>query len=85
MKDNPKTGVKHKMQKSFKFQIEEDKVFEAYITHWQELETQDRVQPRQELEVQDYTVSECHKAAEEGDHNLRHGAKAKSGQADSRK
>ncbi len=61
MKGNPKTGVKHKTQKSVKFQIEEDKVLEAYVTHWQELETHDRVQQWQEQEKQD--------------HNFRHGAK----------
>jgi hypothetical protein len=44
MKGNPKTGVKHKTQKSVKFHIEEDKVFEACPTHWQELETHDRVE-----------------------------------------
>ena len=77
--------IRESTQKSAKFQREEDTVLEAYVTHWQELETQDRVKPRQELEVQDYTVSACQQAAEEGDHNFRHGAKAKSGQADSRK
>jgi hypothetical protein len=35
MKGNPKTGVKRKKHKSVKFQIEEDKVLEAYVTHWQ--------------------------------------------------
>ena len=34
MKGNPKTGVKHKTQKSVKFQIEEGKVLEAYVAHW---------------------------------------------------
>jgi hypothetical protein len=52
MKDNPNSGVKRKTQKSVRFQIEEDKViegyFEAHVTHWQELETQGRVQQRQE-------------------------------------
>ncbi len=70
-----------KMQKAG----EEDEIVEAYVTHWQELETQDRVKPRQELEMQDCTVSGCQETAEEGDHNFRHGAKAKSGQEDSRK
>ena len=37
MKDNPNSGVKRKTQKSVRFQIEEDKVIEAYVTHWQEL------------------------------------------------
>ncbi len=60
MKGNPKTGVKDKTQKSVKFQIEEDKVLEAYVTHWQELETHNRVQQWQEQEQQD--------------HNFRHGA-----------
>ena len=48
MKDNPNSGVKRKTQKSVRFQIEADKVIEAYVTHWQELETQGRVQQRQE-------------------------------------
>ncbi len=48
MKDNPNTGVQRKTQKSVRFQIEEDKVIEAHVTHWQELETQGRVQQRQE-------------------------------------
>ena len=60
MKGNPKTVVKHKTQKLVKFQIEEDKVLEAYVTHWQELETHARVQQWQEQEQQD--------------HNFRHGA-----------
>ena len=60
MKGNPKTGVKHKTQKSVKFQIEEDKVLEAYVAHWQELKTHSRVQQWQEQEQQD--------------HNFRHGA-----------
>ncbi len=30
---------------------EEDEIVEAYVTHRQELELQDRIQPRQELEV----------------------------------
>ena len=49
MKGNPKsTGDTRKMQKSVRFQIEEDKVIEAYVTHWQELENRNRVQQRQE-------------------------------------
>jgi hypothetical protein len=60
MKGNPEMGVKHKTQKSVKFQIEEDKVLEAYVTHWQELETHARIQQWQEQEQQD--------------HNFRHGA-----------
>ena len=44
MKGNPISGVKHKTQKSVRFKIEEDKVIEAHVTHWQELESQDRVQ-----------------------------------------
>ena len=38
MKGNPKSGDTRKTQKSVRFQIEEDKVIEAYVTHWQELE-----------------------------------------------
>ena len=48
MKGNPKSGDKRKTQKSVKFQIEEDKVIKAYVTHWQELEKHIRVQQRQE-------------------------------------
>jgi hypothetical protein len=52
MKGNPKSGVnsvKRKTQKSVRFKIEEDKVIEAHVTHWQVLESQDRVRQRQEL------------------------------------
>ncbi len=52
MKDNPKTGVKRKQQKSVKSQIEEDEVLEAYVMHWQELETHDSVQEGQEQNKQ---------------------------------
>ncbi len=34
-------------------QVEQDKVIEAYATHWQELEKQDIVQQEQELEEHD--------------------------------
>ena len=62
-----------------------DEIVEAYITRWQELEIQDRVQQRQELEVQEFTVFDCYKTAdsEEGDHNFCHGARTKSRQTDS--
>ena len=60
MKGNPISGVKRKTRKSVKSQIEEDNVLEAYVTHWQELETKDRVEQRQEQEKQD--------------HNFRHGS-----------
>ena len=49
MKGNPKSGDTRKTQKSVRFQIEEDKVIEAYVTHWQEFKSQDRVQQWQEL------------------------------------
>ena len=65
MKDNPESGVNRKTQKSVKFQIEEDKVIEAYVTHWQELEKQDQVQQWQE---QAETIGG-------EDHNFRHGAR----------
>ncbi len=48
---------KRKTQKSAKFQIEKDKVIEAYVTHWQELAKQDRVQQGQEIEKQDHNLS----------------------------
>ncbi len=40
MKDNPNSGVQRKTQKTVRFQIEEDKVIEAHVTHWQELAQQ---------------------------------------------
>ena len=73
MKDNPISRGKRKTQKSVKFQIEEDKVIEAYVTHWQELEKQDRVQQGQELEQQDHSLSKYAIFIRE-DHNFRHGA-----------
>jgi hypothetical protein len=50
MKDNPISRGKQKTQKPVKFKIEDDKVIEAYVTYWQELENQDRVQQGQEIE-----------------------------------
>ena len=73
MKDNPISRGKSKTQKSVKFQIEEDKVIEAYVTHRQELEKQDRVQQGQELEQQDHNLSKNAIFIRE-DHNFRHGA-----------
>ena len=55
-KGNPNSGVKHKTQKSVKFQIEEDKVIEAYVTHWQELENHIKVQQRQEQKCNQITT-----------------------------
>jgi hypothetical protein len=54
MKGNPKTGDKYKTQSSIRYHIEEDKILEAYVTHWQELETKDQVQQGQEHEQQDH-------------------------------
>ncbi len=54
-------------------QIEEDKVIEAYVTHWQELEKQDRVLQGQELEQQDQNLSKYAIFIRE-DHNFCHGA-----------
>ena len=73
MKDNPKSESKRKSQKSVNSQIEEDKVIEAYVTHWQELEKQDRVQQGQEIEKQDHNLSKYTVFIRE-DHNFRHGA-----------
>ena len=56
MKGNPNSEVKHKTQKSVRFQIEEDKVIEAYVTHWQELQNQARVQQRQEQKCNQITT-----------------------------
>ena len=72
-KDTPLSSGKRKTQKSVKFQIEEDKVIEAYVTHWQELEKQDRVQQGQELEQQDHNLSK-YAIFIRVDHNFRHGA-----------
>jgi len=56
MNGNPISGVKRKTQKSVRFKIEEDKVIEAHVTHWQELESQDRVQQWQELKSNQITT-----------------------------
>ncbi len=48
MKDNPNSEVKRKKKKSVLFQIEEEKVIEAHVTHWQTLESHGRVQQWQE-------------------------------------
>ena len=72
MKGNPKSGDTRKTQKSVRFQIEEDKVIEAYVTHWQELETQGRVQQRQEQEIQVCNVPKYAKFIGGEDHNFRH-------------
>jgi hypothetical protein len=75
MKDNLISRGKRKTQKSesVKFQIEEDKVIEAYVTHWQELEKQDRVQQGQEFEQQDHNLYKYAMFIGE-DHIFRHGA-----------
>ena len=73
VKDNPKSESKRKKQKSVEFQIEEDQVIEAHVTHWQELEKQDRVQQGQEIEKQDRNLSKYAEFIGE-DHNFRHGA-----------
>ncbi len=73
MKGNPKSESKRKKQKPFNFQIEEDQVIEAHVTHWQELENQDRVQQGQEIEKQDHNLSKYTVFIGE-DHNFRHGA-----------
>ena len=75
MKDNPKSeaNIKRKTQKSIKFQIEEEKVIEAYVTHWQE------------QEMQDYKKQEYAKFIGGEDHNFRHGAETKLSQANNAK
>lgn len=75
MKGNPNSGVKCKAQKSLKVQIEEDKVIEAHVTHWQELENQIRVQHWQEKMAPIHNVREGSKSEEDQDHNFHHGAK----------
>ena len=75
MKDNPisESKIKNKTQKSVNSQIEEDKVIEAYVTHWQEQENHIRVQQRQEREIQDNNLPEHNKFIGGEDHNFRHG------------
>ena len=74
MKDNPKSGGKRKTRKSVKFQIEEDKVIEAYVTHWQELEEKDQVQQGQEQDMQDRNLQDQAESVGAEDPNYRHGA-----------
>ncbi len=76
MKDNPKSDakIKSKKQNSASFQIEEDKIIEAYITHWHEQENHITVQQRQEQEIQDCNVPEYAKFIGGEDHNFRHGS-----------
>ena len=85
MKDNPYSGVKHKTQKSVKIQIEEDKVIEAHVTHWQELYNHIKVQHRQEQMTPIHIVCESSKSEEDQDHNFRHGAMTEPRQPNSRK
>ena len=66
-------NIKRKTQKSIKFQIEEEKVIEAYVTHWQE------------QEMQDYKEQEYAKFIGGEDHNFRHGAETKLSQANNAK
>ena len=75
MKDNPNSeaNIKRKTQNSIKFQIEEEKVIEAYVTHWQEQEMQN-------CKEQEYA-----KLIGGGDHNFRHGAETKLSQANNAK
>ena len=73
VKDNPKSESKRKKQKSVEFQIEEDQIIEAHVTHWQELEKQDRVQQGQEFDKQNRNLSKYAVFIGE-DHNFRHGA-----------
>ena len=60
--------------KSVKFQIVEDKVIEAYVTHWQELEEQDQVQQGQEQDTKDRNLPDQAESVGAQDHNYRHGA-----------
>ncbi len=55
------------------FQIEEDKVIETYVMHWQELEKQDRAQQGQETEQQYHNLYKYAMFIGE-DHNVCHGA-----------
>ena len=62
------------MQKSVKFQIEEVRTIEAYVTHWQEFEEQDRFQQGQEQNKQNSNLTDQAESIGEEDHNYRHGA-----------
>ena len=85
MKDNPNSGVKHKTKKSVNIQIEEDKVIEAHVTHWQELYSHIKVQHWQEQTQPIHIVFESSKSEEDRDHNFRHGAMTEPRQPNSRK
>jgi hypothetical protein len=63
-KDNSKLGVQLETQKSVKHKIEEDKVIEAYITHWKEVVTHWK-------EIEKHIRV---KLWQKEDHNFRHGA-----------
>jgi hypothetical protein len=53
------------MQKSIKFQIEEDKIIEADVTHWLELEEQAQVQQGQEQDTQNHNLPDQSESVEE--------------------
>ncbi len=74
MKDNSYSGGKHKNQKLDKFQIEEDKVIEAYVWHWQEHTKNKRFQQGQEQDKQDSNLLKQTKTIRAEDHNYRHGS-----------
>ena len=72
------------MQKSFMLRVEQDKVIEAYVTHWQELEKQDvvqqgqeqqQVQQGQEQDKQDSNFFDQAGTTEAGNHNNQHESK----------
>jgi hypothetical protein len=62
------------VQKSVKFQIDEDKTIEAYATHWQEIEEQEQVQQGQEQNKQYPNWPDQVKSVGKIDHNYRHGS-----------
>ena len=66
------------MRKPFMIQVEQDKITEAYVTHWQELEKQDVVKQGQEFEeqnMQDIILFDQAETTGADDHNYRHESK----------
>ena len=58
------------MQKSFMLRVEQDKVIEAYVTHWQELEKQGIVQQGQKQNMQNSIFFDQAKTTGADDHKL---------------
>ena len=72
MKDNPSSGVQHRMKKPVEVQTKDDGDVGAHVTEWQELKQHDIVQQRQEQEISDFIKKSYTKILAEEDHNFRH-------------